>query len=180
MRARSAFLLCTCLAGIFFCGSGPALSQAVSLEQQVKTSYLYNFMQFVDWPEDVFAGDSKFNLCVVAGEDYNTTLVALIAERVDGHEIAVHRFDDFAQINDVRCHLLFISRSKYSSAPKNFSGERGLLTIGDIIPGFLERGGIINLVEVNGKVRFEINQQAAHRAGLTMSSKLLDLSMRQL
>lgn len=180
MRARSAFLLCTCLAGIFFCGSGSALSQAVSLEQQVKTSYLYNFMQFIDWPEDVFVADSKFNLCVVAGDEYDATLAALISERVDGHEIAVHRFDDFGQISNTHCHLLFISRGKYALTPKSFSGERGLLTIGDIIPGFLERGGIINLVEVNGKVRFEINQQAAHRAGLTMSSKLLDLSMRQL
>ena len=177
MRARFASVLCASLAALSFCAAQPAQSQPTSLEQQVKASYLYNFMQFVVWPEDAFNSDSKFNLCAVAGEEYNATLNALAAENIDGHEISVHRFDQFAQSTGVHCHMLFITRDKYSSAPKDLSGERGVLTIGDA-PGFLERGGIINLVEVRGKIRFEINQQAAQQAGLTMSSKLLDLAMR--
>ncbi len=177
MRARFAFVLCAGLAVLSFGAAGPALSQSTPLEQQVKTSYLYNFMQFVVWPEDVFNNSSKFNLCVIAGDEYGPTLDALGTEQVDGHEIAVHRFDQFARSAEVHCHLLFITREKYNSVPKDFNGEHGVLTIGDM-PGFLERGGIINLVEVRGKIRFEINQQAAQRAGLTMSSKLLDLAMR--
>jgi hypothetical protein len=46
------------------------------------------------------------------------------------------------------------------------------------VPGFLSRGGMINLVEVQGRIRFEINQPAAQKAGLAVSSRLLDLSKR--
>ncbi len=56
--------------------------------------------------------------------------------------------------------------------------EPGLLTVGET-PGFLEHGGIINLVEVQGRIRFEINQEAAKRAGLTVSSRLLRLAMER-
>lgn len=179
MRERFITLVCAYLAVFVLDGVVLAQPQAPPLEQQVKTSYLYNFMQFVVWPEDVFDESGKFNLCVVTGPHYDTALSALKSERVNDHEIAVHRFDEPAQAASVRCHLLFITRDKSSSAPANISAERGLLTIGDM-PGFLESGGIINLVEVRGKIRFEINQQAAQRSGLTVSSKLLDLSMRLL
>ncbi|MBI3777246.1 MAG: YfiR family protein [Gammaproteobacteria bacterium] len=177
MRARFVFAICVYAATISFCMAEPAQSQTALLEQQVKTSYLYNFIQFVAWPEDALNTGSKFNLCVLAGEEYGTTLTDLAAGQIDGHEIAVHRFDQFAGTDGLNCHLLFISREKFTLVPKDFNGERGMLTIGDM-PGFLEHGGIINLVEVRGKIRFQINQQAAQRAGLTMSSKLLDLAMK--
>lgn len=179
MRARFIAVAWVCLAETFFDGTVAAQSQPPALEHQVKTSYLYNFMHFVVWPEDVFGEDGKFNLCVVAGNRYDSVLDALIAERVDGHEIAVHKLDDPTQTGGVRCHLLFLARDKFGLAPKTLAAEHGVLTIGDM-PGFLERGGIINLVEVRGKIRFEVNQTAAQRAGLTISSKLLELSMRLL
>lgn len=177
MRTGFVSVICACAAILTLCAAPSALAQTALIEQQVKTSYLYNFIQFVVWPEDALNTGSKFNLCVLAGEEYNTTLTALAAEQIDGHEIAVHRFDQFARTADLNCHLLFISREKFYSVPKDFNGEHGMLTIGDM-PGFLDHGGIINLVEVRGKIRFEINQQAALRAGLTMSSKLLDLAKR--
>lgn len=175
MRARFIEILCMGLTAFGLA----APSQAPALEYQVKTSYLYNFMQFVVWPKDVFDEGGKFNLCVIAGAPYDSALDTLVSARVDNHEIAVHRFDHPAQAGRVRCHLLFIARDKFDSAPITLTAEHGVLTVGDV-PGFLERGGIINLVEVRGKIRFEINQQAAQRAGLTISSKLLDLSMRLL
>jgi hypothetical protein len=41
---------------------------------------------------------------------------------------------------------------------------------------FAQRGGVINLTMKDRKVRFDINIDAAERAGLTVSSKLLKLS----
>jgi hypothetical protein len=49
-----------------------------------------------------------------------------------------------------------------------------VLTVGDT-EGFAERGGIINLVKDGNRLSFEINPEAAQRAGLVMSSKLLFL-----
>lgn len=146
------------------------------LEYQVKASYLYNFARFITWPEDVVGRQGNFNLCIVGAERFGSALDALAGERLNGHTIAVHRLEQAGQARPARCHLLFVARGR--DAGSTGGTERGLLTIGET-PGFLERGGIINLVEVNGRIRFEIHQPAARQAGLVVSSQLLSLAVGQ-
>lgn len=153
-------------------GTAPGFAQTPSLEYQVKASYLYNFIQFVTWPSDAFPDNGKFNLCVVRAERFGTALDALEQERVEGRPIALHRLSDLDHARAIRCHLVFYS----GETPEAIAAQRGRLTIGEA-SGFLKQGGIINLIESGGRIRFEINQQAARDAGLQMSSKLLSLAV---
>lgn len=152
-------------------------SQAAELEYQVKASYLYNFIRFVAWPNEMFGDNGKFNLCVVGAEHFGVTLDRIAGERVENREIVIHRLGRNTPARATRCHLLFISADATDAVSWNTVGERGVLTIGET-PNFLKRGGIINLVEVQGRIRFQINQQAAQEAGLVLSSRLLDLALR--
>ncbi|MBT3404049.1 MAG: YfiR family protein, partial [Gammaproteobacteria bacterium] len=45
-------------------------------------------------------------------------------------------------------------------------------------PGGLERGVMINMVTVKGRITFEVNLAEVERHGLKMSSKLLRLAKR--
>ena len=170
-KVIAAFLTLTLWAHIAY-GAAPAL------EYQVKASYLYNFVRFITWPEDTFANDGKFNLCVVGAELFGGALDEFAGERVEGHTIVVRRLERAAQARPARCHLLFLASGVGQDEPASFSIERGMLTVGES-PGFLTRGGIINLVEVRGRIRFEINQAVAQQAGLVISSRLLSLSKSQ-
>lgn len=161
---------------VLLAGALPARAQAPSLEYQVKASYLYNFLQFVTWPADVFAGDGSFNLCVVGAERFGSALDVFRGERVGGREITVRRLERMALARAQRCHLLFTAGGGATNA---VDIEHGVLTVGEA-PGFLERGGMINLVEAHGRIRFEINRTAAEKAGLAISSRLLSLAHRQL
>jgi hypothetical protein len=152
-----------------------AHSQPVTLEYQVKASYLYNFAQFVAWPDDVFGGDGRFRLCVFGAERFGNALDSIAGERVQGHEIVVQRLDREASARTMRCHLVFLAAGVADTVPL---GERGMLTVGET-PGFLGRGGVINLIQVQGRVRFEINQQAARQAGLVVSSRILSLAVNK-
>jgi hypothetical protein len=154
-----------------------AHAQAPALEYQVKASYLYNFARFVTWPGDVFAGDGKFNLCVVGAERFGPALDAFADERVEGRAILVHRLEHAGRARAARCHMLFVGAGSEAEST-NAGAERGTLTIGESA-GFLERGGMINLIEVRGRIRFEINQPAAARAGLVVSSRLLSLGAKE-
>jgi hypothetical protein len=147
-------------------------AQTPSLEYQVKASYLYNFIQFVTWPNDAFSDSGKFNLCVVRAERFGNALDALEQERVDGRPIALHRLTGLEQARATRCHLVFFS----GETSEAIATQHGRLTIGET-PSFLKQGGIINLIESGGRIRFEINQQAARDAGLQMSSRLLSLAV---
>ena len=79
----------------------------------------------------------------------------------------------------INCHILFISGSEKGRLPqilKQLNG-RNVLTVGEM-PGFTETGGMINFVLEGTKIRFQINNEAANSAGLKISSKLLNLSVR--
>ena len=50
-----------------------------------------------------------------------------------------------------------------------------VLTVSDI-ENFAQSGGIIGFINIEDKVRFEINVNAAERADLEISAKLLNLA----
>ncbi len=151
-------------------------SYSAPLEYQVKASYLYNFIQFIEWPKDAFSGQG-FNLCVVGAERFGAALDGFAGERIEGHEITVRRLARASQARATRCHLLFVAAG-LEPLPAEASSQHGLLTIGET-PDFLAQGGIINLVEMRGRIRFEISQPAAHRAGLNVSSRILSLAVNK-
>ncbi|HEX7043832.1 MAG TPA: YfiR family protein [Burkholderiales bacterium] len=142
-------------------------------EYQVKASYLYNFTQFIEWPRDVLRPGAPFRACVVGAARFGDALGALARERVGGRPIEITPLERPAQARGRGCHMLFIDASERED---EVPAARGLLTVGES-PGFLERGGLINLVQVDGQIRFAISKRAAERAGLTVSAQLLQLSV---
>ena len=89
--------------------------------------------------------------------------------------VVVRRFGDLSHLGS--CHILFISRSAKGSLPEVLAavGRRSVLTVSDM-EAFARAGGIIGFVLQAGKIRFEINHEAARRANLTVSSRLLQLA----
>jgi len=170
LRTLTALLWAAALAGT----SAAAVSETPSLEYQVKASYLYNFVQFIDWPADVFNGE--FRVCVLGVDRFGGALDALQAETAAGRAIRVLRFEQPSAAVGAQCHVLFVSRSSDSAQALQMLTAKGVLTVGEV-PGFTAQGGIINLVERQGHIRFQVNVQAAQRAGLTVSSRLLQLAL---
>jgi hypothetical protein len=72
------------------------------------------------------------------------------------------------------CHVLFVPRGVDAAAYLRAVGASPVLTVGES-PDFLAQGGAINFVLEGGRVRFVINQAAAERAQLRISSRLLQL-----
>ena len=73
--------------------------------------------------------------------------------------------------------MVFIPATEKDQADKIVRDLKGssTLTVGET-EGFAVLGGIINLTVEGNKVHFEVNQLAAQRAGLKISSKLLSLA----
>jgi len=77
------------------------------------------------------------------------------------------------------CDLLFVGRSAERELPWLLEGLKGtVLTVSDI-EGFSDRGGVIEFVMEDNKVRFIISREAAEKAGLRISSKLYWLSRKR-
>jgi hypothetical protein len=176
---RSIFSACltvaSCLVwGVF--GEAHAGVQAAG-EYQVKAVFVQNFARFVDWPTDTFTdARSPFAICVLGRDPFNDELeLAIKGRTVNSRPFVVKRP---VRIQEARsCQIVFVSASerKHFDAILGGLNFAGVLTVGDT-DGFIQSGGIINFVLEDGRVRCEVNAEAAARANLKISSKLLGVS----
>jgi hypothetical protein len=143
-------------------------------EYEVKAAFIYNFLKFIEWPLPS-ASAEDFRICLTGAVPVSAAFEALDRQYTGGKRLAVHRPDTAAQMR--ACHVLFIASSEGHRLPailETLSGAN-TLTIGDT-EGFGRKGVIINFYIMDKKVGFEINADAARRAGLKISAKLMKIA----
>lgn len=151
--------------------------RAATPAAEVKAVFLLNFTKFVEWPLESFpAPQSPIVIAVLGADPFGAALDQAVAgETVNGRPLAIRRFPTLAELEP--CHILFISASEEESLPGILRRLRrtGTLTVSDM-DGFAARGGAIQFREERGRLRFAISQEAAERAGLKVSARLLSLA----
>jgi hypothetical protein len=157
-------------------GSGP-VPAGPDREHRVKAVFLFNFAQFVDWPEEAFDGPKDSLVVGILGDDpFHEFLDEVVkGESVREHPIVIKRF---RRIEDVKvCHVLFIGADEAAHLDGTVAAlkARKILTVGES-RDFLAHGGMILLVNEGGRVRFKVNLDALQEANLSVSSKLLRLA----
>ena len=160
--------------GLAQTGSAPKFS-----EYEVKAAFLFNFMQFVEWPAGASTnGEAPFWIGVLGEDPFGKKLEdAIEGETLHGRPLALKRA---RRIEDLKgCHLLFVCRSEKAQLGEILGALRGTstLTVSDI-EQFCRNGGMIGLINERGRIRFEINREAAEQCQLKISSKLLRLGCR--
>ncbi len=181
MKKVGILIAITCLLSAMALGShAEGLDSSDSSEYLIKAGFIYNFAKLVEWPTTSFAQPDSPIVIGILGEDpFGATLDKIVADKkINGRGIAVKRVKwgrDFKDLKD--CNILFVSSSEKEHIESVIDAMKGLpiLTIGDA-PGFAKRGGIMNFVLEENKVRFEVNVEAAKHADLTISSRLLTLA----
>ena len=147
-----------------------------SFEYKVKGAFIYNFTKFIKWPPEVWEQNMAFTIGLFEADRFGPALEVFGGKTVFGKEVKIKHF---ASIDTIEfCHVLFIGSSKRNRI-QNILGslkEQSILTIGES-ERFIELGGIINFVIVDGKVKFEINREEARRSNLKISSDLLSLAL---
>jgi hypothetical protein len=145
---------------------------------QVKAAFLFNFAKFVEWPPGTFANDQAAIILGFSDRDpLAEALETLQGKVVQGRRLETKRCrspEDFR-----RCQILFASASERSGLPQILSSLRTspVLTVTDEVDNFAKLGGIINLIRVEDKIRFEISLNNARRSGLKISSQLMKLAI---
>jgi len=154
-----------------FCGD------STFTEYQVKALFLMNFTKYVEWPATAFAtNNTPFTIGVYGENNFGDNLRNAVAgKKVGSRSIVIRQVDG---TNDMaQCQILFISGSEKKNTGDilDMLKVSPVLTVGET-EQFTGQGGIINFVKKDGKVRLEINLQAAQQANLQISSKLLSVA----
>jgi hypothetical protein len=152
-------------------------AQISTREYQVKAAFLFNFTQFVDWPESSFSGpQSPLVIGILGADPFGNYLHDLIAgEKINQHPLEIKHFSNADEIG--HCHILFINVADKKSIQAVIEKLKGkaILTVGDA-HRFSRFGGMIGLYPKDDKVNIEVNLDAVKEGNLTISSKLLKLS----
>jgi hypothetical protein len=138
--------------------------------------YLVNFVRFTRWPSDVLPDGSTIVVCVGGDGRVADSLARAIRNRpINGHPLAIrkttldHSFEG--------CHVLYAPDLDGTSAERliQTTSMQPILTVSDAAD-FAEIGGVANFFVDNGRMKFAVNPNAAVRARLRISSRLLTLA----
>ena len=137
---------------------------------------IYRLSQHFTWPET--AEDQKFVIGVVcSAADFDSFKKHAMSKKVfQDHPIEVRRYDCNGPIEP--CDLLYISNEFKNEMKLILEQTKDLPTL--IISdqeGFGRMGSVINFVDKNGKLKFELNQDQANRRGLQVSEKLKNIAI---
>jgi hypothetical protein len=149
----------------------PGSAQDAPLEYRVKAAYLFNFTKFVEWPAGAMSEGAPFTICVAGNNPFDTAL----EETIRGETASGRSLQSRPAEGSETCQVLFVPHDVDPVPLLKRTRMQPVLTVGES-PDFLRLGGIINFVRDGGKVRFEISQEAATRAQLRISSRLLRLA----
>ncbi|MEZ4598856.1 MAG: YfiR family protein [Syntrophotaleaceae bacterium] len=172
-------LLCLALL-LAFVNVGRAGAREPASEESVKAAILFNLIRFVEWPVSAGADSSSPRIVATFGQDaLQQRMVAMassaeLVSRVSALEVA-----DLDQLKDCRdrIQVLYIARSAHKFIPQilDLLEGRPVLLVGDQ-EGFVMRGGMMNYVRENNRIRFDINLDKAEKSRLKMSAKLFNLA----
>lgn len=165
----------------FLYGSWVLLATAITLSEtyQVKAAFIYNFTKFVEWPAHVFANTpAHVLLCIPDETVIRQAFASLEGKNVQGRRLLLKPLLTFDDIK--ACHILFMRVTPHDDSSEKLRVLQyvPVLTIGEG-ENMLPYGGIIHFLIVEDKIRFVINAEAARQAGLSISSKLLQLAYQQ-
>ncbi len=153
-------------------GAGPE-----TREYDLKAAFLFNFAQFVEWPDSAFPeAGTPISICILGEDPLGKSLDTILeGEKVRDRSLVAQRYRTIEQVD--RCHMLFIGASEEARLDAILTRLRGrsILTIGET-EAFSAHAGMIRFALVDNRVRLRINLEAARAAGLTISSKLLRLA----
>jgi hypothetical protein len=164
------------LLGALTWGLGFPAVAAERPEHEVKAAFLYNFGKYVRWPKSAPAPDTPFVIALLGADPFGAALDEIVRDnRIDDRPVTVKRVSKAAELG--ACEVLFIGASEDARLEKILAElpKAPILTVSDM-PRFVERGGMIGLVAANRRVQFEVNADAAERAGLVLGSQLLRLA----
>ena len=152
-----------------------ALAGSVPGEAEVKAAFLLNFIKFVEWPDSAFGSpEDPYLISVVGNDSIEEALKGINGKTVSGRRVVVRKVSGLSSLE--RCHILFVGESEQGKVDQVLEAVKKspVLTVADI-EGFARRGGTIGFFREENRVRFEINEESAGKAGLKLNAKLLYL-----
>jgi hypothetical protein len=164
-------------------------------EHQIKAAFLYNFVQFTDWPAEKLAESTTITIGTLGEHQFGNAFDPIKDKVIKNKPLVIKEFGKFRTsfpsddagklelanyVEQLRkCHVLFICDSERENFKAVIETVKGysVLTVGET-PDFLNYNGIITFIPGTEKPVFEVNQKVCEQEGMKISSKVLRLARK--
>ncbi len=157
--------------------AGAARAQQFASDATAKVRLTVALSRFVQWPDAVAADERPLHLCVFHESDVvSTAFATLSGTSLNGQKVLV-LFNP--RLANGHCQLLFVddSAARRAAAALASVRDKPVLTLG-AHDGFLAAGGMIELVNVDDKLRFDVDLVSMRNARLSLRAGALKLARR--
>lgn len=150
---------------------------AQASEQAVKAAFLPKFIRYVDWPSEAIPrAGTPLQVCLLGHDPFGKLIdQAVVGEEVAQHSIVVKRMAGIEATEG--CQVVFVSSGSTRGNADALAALAGrpVLTVTDARDG--DAQGMVHFALKDGRVRFHIDEAAAERSKLAISSRLLSLAI---
>lgn len=197
MKDKVYILVLLIVLAALFAAPVTAADSKQNRERQIKAAFLYNFINFVEWPKEKMPDNNEpIIIGIIGNKDFVKAFDPIKGKQIRGKDIVIKYFKDLNELkksegkddskrNQIidsykKCHILFFSaltnKENITAIVEELKGTP-VLVVGEN-PGFLESGGNIRFLTEEKKIRFEINLASAKHNNVEIRSKLLKLARR--
>lgn len=139
-----------------------------------QTIFIFNFYKQMEWPSDYKGSD--FVIGVLGVSDITPMLEKLTVSKSGKTNFIIAKYNSLNSIQ--KCNMIYIPSNQsqhFEAVLKKLKGTSTLVITEK--PGLGGRGAAINFVEINGRLKFELNQSAIAKARIQVSNMLKSLAI---
>jgi len=175
MVLRKMFLLLGCLGLLAKIAPSFAQDRSSSFKSPefIKASYLLNLSQFV-----LRASKKPIsNICIIGSDDLTAQLNQILQDAGIQDLISIHSKTLLSELES--CDILYISEAEEFTVQQILSKieNKPILTISDM-KKFIQKGGMIEFVEIDKNIKLHIHNTLARNHGLIIDPNLLNIAWR--
>jgi hypothetical protein len=154
------------------CGSAAAADP--TREDTLKAAYLFNFAKFVEWPSTT--ASEELTVCFAKNSGVSEAMrVSAADKRIASHPIVIRSLH--ADETGAGCQVIYFDAADLRLRAAQGDAPSGALTVSDA-SGFIDQGGMIQMFAEGNRIHFYINAENARRAGIRISSNLMQLASK--
>jgi hypothetical protein len=156
---------------LFCCTFGISNAQV----EKIKAAYLYNFAAMTNYPTSYQSGN--FVIAILGNGPIVTEMEAIAkAKKIGSQTIEIKKINSPSEIG--HAHMVFVPNDYKSKMADIISKTASTPTI--VVAesdGACTKGAVFNLILVEQKLRFEVNESKANAKGVKLAANLVKLGI---
>jgi hypothetical protein len=156
-------------------GPGGATAAGMSIaagqrEYMIKAAFIYDMIKATQWPK---ARADNVVICILGSDPFGAAWDSIAGKPAGGRDVQITRLQGRKGLG--ACDVLFVGtseRPRWSQIHAELAG-RPILTVSEMA-GFSRDGGMVTLMNVDNRLRFDVNLRAVRDAGLSINTDALE------